>query len=148
MKKVTFYIEPPEECTDKEFQEWIEYELKYDRINISVENPLCSYYLEAKSIEIENLSDDNQLFKERVMEKLVIKATSLDGSNIYLTKNKQKYWSDDIKDARIFTSQDAAYKVLCFLRYNEPYVINLSDALNLNNESYPIDDDRDCLIGR
>lgn len=50
-KEIRITVVAPVECTDEQFQEWVEFCLGYVG-SISTENPLHEYDLEAKSVDI------------------------------------------------------------------------------------------------
>jgi len=50
-KEITITVIAPIECTDEQFQEWAEFCLGY-RGNISIDNPLHEYDLEANDLNI------------------------------------------------------------------------------------------------
>jgi len=49
-KEITITVKAPCECTDEQFQEWVEYCLGYTG-SISFDNPLHEYDLEAESVD-------------------------------------------------------------------------------------------------
>lgn len=46
--EVSFTLEPPVECTQDQFKEWIEYNIQ-QRADIKLDNPLCGYDLDLAS---------------------------------------------------------------------------------------------------
>ena len=50
-KEIRINVAAPVECTDEQFQEWVEFCLGYSG-SISMENPLYGYYLEAKDVDV------------------------------------------------------------------------------------------------
>lgn len=48
-KEITITVKVPTKCTDEQFEEWVEYCVGY-RGDISMENPLCGYDLEASNV--------------------------------------------------------------------------------------------------
>ncbi len=50
-KEVRINVVAPVECTEEQFQEWVEYCLGY-RGSISMQNPLHEYDLEAKDVDV------------------------------------------------------------------------------------------------
>lgn len=51
-KEITITVSAPIECTDEQFEEWVEYCLGYTG-GISMDNPLCEYDLEANEVIID-----------------------------------------------------------------------------------------------
>lgn len=49
VKEITITVKAPIQCTDEQFQEWVEYCLGY-RGGMSMENPLHEYDLEASDV--------------------------------------------------------------------------------------------------
>jgi len=50
-KEIRITVKAPCECTDEQFQEWVEYCLGY-RGGVSMENPLHEYDLEADRVDV------------------------------------------------------------------------------------------------
>ena len=50
-KEIRLMVKSPVECTDEQFQEWVEYCFGH-RGGISVENPLHGYDLEVSDIDV------------------------------------------------------------------------------------------------
>ncbi len=50
-KDITINVTAPCECTEEEFQEWVEYNTGYSA-GVSMKNPLHEYDLEANSVNI------------------------------------------------------------------------------------------------
>jgi len=51
IKEITITVLSPVDCTDEQFQEWVEFCLGY-RGGMSVENPLHEYDLEVSNVDI------------------------------------------------------------------------------------------------
>ena len=50
-KEIRVTVSAPIECTDEQFEEWVKYCLGYTG-QISLENPLHEYDLEAKDVDV------------------------------------------------------------------------------------------------
>ena len=51
-REIKITVTPPEDCTDEQFKEWVEFNLNY-RVGMSNNNPLWIYELDVDEIEFE-----------------------------------------------------------------------------------------------
>jgi hypothetical protein len=50
-KDVNITVTAPVKCTEEQFREWIEFCVGY-RANISIDNPLVNYSIEAEEVDV------------------------------------------------------------------------------------------------
>jgi len=57
MIQVQFYIDTPQDITDSQLIEWLEYELGY-RSGMDMDNPMCGKQIEAKVMDVTPITEN------------------------------------------------------------------------------------------